>query len=374
MLMYFYTQQRELAAESAISVVSTDETAEMEEDDIFVIDQGEVNNTEQGEKEEEEVYRSVQSGSDLSDDSIQDSLLSSNKCQELFTHFWLTTATKYDICKEGCVRFKEGETMCPNNACRAPWYMESSEGIQATVMQMKIMSVADTIAVKLRDTKTREKLLYRHNYNSQSSEYNDIFDGQVYKSLKDKHFKGQYDVALGLYIDGFKPFKRGTLNGTLVQLGLDEMHLFGHGHGKLVYNIMNGDFDDQQSIFKLGNGVTMAMVGQAMVNSRSNVPSSFSGNWTDIKKHHSYFRAVDWLDFLLYVFLTLSTTKPGKHANILPLVSYSHQSGALKKMTLLLFPNLLTLGMTFSKIKSIINRYLLASSQSLNIISNTFAI
>ncbi|KAI8335340.1 hypothetical protein BC941DRAFT_326308, partial [Chlamydoabsidia padenii] len=87
--------------------------------------------------------------------------------------------------------------------------------------------------------------------------------------------------------------------------GLDEMHLFGHGHGKLVYNMMNGDFDDQQSIFKLGNGVTMAKVGQAMVDSRSNIPSSFSGNWTDIKKHHSYFRAVDWLDFLLYVFPTL---------------------------------------------------------------------
>ncbi|CAO3601486.1 unnamed protein product [Absidia cylindrospora] len=89
---------------------------------------------------------------------------------------------------------------------------------------------------------------------------------------------------------------------------MDELHLLGLGIGKHLKEIFleNSRFAVQSTLsgnrrakypFQL-DGIRMADVGKAMKASRLNIPSSFSGNWDDVTA--KTFRAVDWMDFLLY--------------------------------------------------------------------------
>ncbi|SAM05325.1 hypothetical protein [Absidia glauca] len=83
--------------------------------------------------------------------------------------------------------------------------------------------------------------------------------------------------------------------------GLDEMHLLGHGQSKLIYGMLDQKYNH------VGCAVELANMGAAMEKSRPFIPSVFSGNWSDIHKHHGNYRAVDWYDFLLFVIPTQVT-------------------------------------------------------------------
>ncbi|SAM06215.1 hypothetical protein [Absidia glauca] len=94
--------------------------------------------------------------------------------------------------------------------------------------------------------------------------------------------------------------------------GLDEMHLLGHGQSKLIYGMLDQKYNHVGCAMKLapfnfGPNVTLAKIGVAMEKSRPFVPSVFSGNRSDVSKHHGNYRAVDWYDFLLFVAPTLVT-------------------------------------------------------------------
>jgi hypothetical protein len=53
----------------------------------------------------------------------------------------------------------------------------------------------------------------------------DIFDGLAYKTMvNDGLFQSPYDVAIGLGIDGFQPFKRARLNCTIVNMTIYNIH------------------------------------------------------------------------------------------------------------------------------------------------------
>jgi hypothetical protein len=88
-------------------------------------------------------------------------------------------------------------------------------------MSIKILSLSDMLATKIRNGNTRKQLMYRHNHDQitkESGTLDDILDGAVYQQLKADRFNNPLDIALGLYIDGFQPFEGSTQTHTIVQV------------------------------------------------------------------------------------------------------------------------------------------------------------
>ncbi|SAL96353.1 hypothetical protein [Absidia glauca] len=67
--------------------------------------------------------------------------------------------------------------------------------------------------------------LYRHSYLNSTDNMKDIFDGKVYQALlADGKFESQYDIAIGLSIDGFTFFDGSNFQGTMVNMIIFNIH------------------------------------------------------------------------------------------------------------------------------------------------------
>ncbi|SAM03223.1 hypothetical protein, partial, partial [Absidia glauca] len=100
--------------------------------------------------------------------------------------------------------------------------------------------------------------------------------------------------------------------------GLDEMHCIGYGLGKMLFamfqpikkNLYVTSKDKRKYLaardypFDLGD-LELTKVGEAMALSKPDIPvGHFDGNWDDIVKYPNA-RAVDWINFVLFVVPTL---------------------------------------------------------------------
>lgn len=105
-----------------------------------------------------------------------------------------------------------------------------------------------------------------------------------------------------------------TFDGVSFFLG-DEMHLIGRGISALVYNLLNpkscAKFKSLDSTKKYTFELKfetktqqeiMEMIGSLTKESRRYIPPAFEGNWEGIG---GFSRAVDYVDFLLYVVPTI---------------------------------------------------------------------
>ncbi|SAL96933.1 hypothetical protein [Absidia glauca] len=113
------------------------------------------------------------------------------------------------------------QTDCPNRACNGTRYKDPNALIKIPSMSIKILSLSDMLASKIRNGVTRKQLLYRHHHDqigNQSGTLDDIFNGSVYQQLKATRFNNPLDTAIGLYIDGFQPFERSTQSHTMAQV------------------------------------------------------------------------------------------------------------------------------------------------------------
>jgi hypothetical protein len=82
-----------------------------------------------------------------------------------------------------------------------------------------VASVSDIIAGKLYHPLTRHQMLYPSRRQQVPGVITDIFDGAVYKDMVMKgYFTSQYDVAVGLSVDGFSPFNAGNFQCNLVNM------------------------------------------------------------------------------------------------------------------------------------------------------------
>lgn len=104
--------------------------------------------------------------------------------------------------------------------------------------------------------------------------------------------------------------------------GLDELHLFGQGIAKFIRLLIvkvnqapsenttvfgkssDGSFNMSNYTFKLSKK-QLEDVGNCIEASRGKIPVSFQGSWDNLVKKIDGARAVDFLDFLLYVVPTL---------------------------------------------------------------------
>ena len=103
--------------------------------------------------------------------------------------------------------------------------------------------------------------------------------------------------------------------------GLDEMHLLGQGMGRLIHNLiittcmttghtkyMHKKDDDTFNMSGYSFAVVkkdLLEVGKCIEASRSKIPVSFQGSWDNLIVKTDGARAVDFLDFLLFVIPTL---------------------------------------------------------------------
>ncbi|CEJ03076.1 hypothetical protein RMCBS344292_17066 [Rhizopus microsporus] len=114
----------------------------------------------------------------------------------------------YDICKNGCKMFKlndENDDTC--NYCGEDQY-KPEESLQP-VSTMKIISIVGYLSNMLSNEETRSMLLYRSNREAKNNVYQDIFDGDIYKSLKQQNlFDNDLDITLALFVDDYNPEER----------------------------------------------------------------------------------------------------------------------------------------------------------------------
>ncbi|KAG2193951.1 hypothetical protein INT47_003521 [Mucor saturninus] len=101
--------------------------------------------------------------------------------------------------------------------------------------------------------------------------------------------------------------------------GLDEMHLLGQGIGRFIFDVIvkvnqsndtsyyskkKGNFNKDAYTFKVSKK-QLELVGDCITKSRANIPVSFQGSWDNLLSKIDGARAIDFLDFLLYVVPTL---------------------------------------------------------------------
>ncbi len=95
------------------------------------------------------------------------------------------------------------------------------------------------------------------------------------------------------------------------------MHLIARGIGKLLYDLITtANSNDKSFYFKRREGdqsltsngypfyiskQQLTAIGTSICNSRKFIPTSFEGNFEDIISSCEGARAVDWLDFSLYI-------------------------------------------------------------------------
>lgn len=120
-----------------------------------------------------------------------------------------------------------------------------------------------------------------------------------------------------------------TFTGTSFFLG-DEMHLIGRGLGTLVYNLLDPkknkkfrEFITQDAQYTFGlnarDDTIIKKIDEKVKQSRVYIPSAFEGTWDG---GVGIGRAVDYLDFLLYIVPTI----------VLPLVQNNETKCALMEL------------------------------------------
>ena len=123
---------------------------------------------------------------------------------------------QYDVCGEGCRLFGKNDvstTHCDfvkklkqNTVCNLSRFdPETSKPVR----QMKMMSVGDVMARLLASDDIRNLMKYRHTYEHKEGVYRDYFDGEEYQNLlaNTNLFDSEDDVALALFVDGFRADK-----------------------------------------------------------------------------------------------------------------------------------------------------------------------
>ncbi|OAD75557.1 hypothetical protein PHYBLDRAFT_64469 [Phycomyces blakesleeanus NRRL 1555(-)] len=106
-------------------------------------------------------------------------------------------------------------------------------------------------------------------------------------------------------------------------LGLDEIHLLGHGTGQQLYVALGGKFcptinDGRRNAhvihlqdwlkhhgYPFALDVSLEDIDKAICVSRADIPADFMGMWRSLKESNSKRKAVDWIDFLLSVVPTI---------------------------------------------------------------------
>jgi hypothetical protein len=105
------------------------------------------------------------------------------------------------------------------NHCSRPRYNDERKPYRT----IKYLPLAHQLALLLNDKKTRQDLTYRSNYQA-SDQHDDILSGTHYQSLKNDLFANEFDIAIGLYVDGFSAASKPSMSLTMVNVVIFNYH------------------------------------------------------------------------------------------------------------------------------------------------------
>lgn len=139
-------------------------------------------------------------------------LLSVYKTKEVIKREFPAKPKRFAMCPNKCGIFMHNEeTHCPT--CKTP--RNDINGKPFATMQY--LPLADQLAVLLGRSSTREKLNYRLQRETPADGVMiDYFDGEIWKTRQKQLFTNPYDIALMLFVDGFKVFSMSNISLTMV--------------------------------------------------------------------------------------------------------------------------------------------------------------
>ncbi|KAG2223136.1 hypothetical protein INT45_005692 [Circinella minor] len=139
-------------------------------------------------------------------------ILSKYKAETKITEQYPVKPVYYDYCQNSCQIYTDYVSI--GCSCGQQRYKESNPNKLQAVSTMLYMPLAEQIAALISNDTRREKLMNLMERESEEDGVReDIFDGNVYKKQKSL-FKGDMDIAISLYIDGFAPFNKGKTSMT----------------------------------------------------------------------------------------------------------------------------------------------------------------
>ncbi|OAD74390.1 hypothetical protein PHYBLDRAFT_67681 [Phycomyces blakesleeanus NRRL 1555(-)] len=288
--------------------------------------------------------------------------------KELLKHFSGVEKTVYNVCQSRCMMFNEAEEVACKHCGEARYKSDKTDkdGMAIAGKTMVQISLARKIALSLANSGTRHKMLYRHNHEQKADGSKaDIFDGHAYQSIKHL-LSSENNVAISLSVNGFVPhnvpgsitilhaivlnlppmvryeksrmlqiamisdpsipldfcfqnFEPANLSSKglvgqsplssltsftgLLFFTLDKMHGLCHGIGKQVWELIGGKYGIKHSLFLPAN--VLNKIGVEMAATRKTALTAFHGSWRNVSKYSGYFKAVNWVNFLLFIVPTL---------------------------------------------------------------------
>ena len=143
-------------------------------------------------------------------------ILSKYKAETKITEQYPVKPVYYDYCQNGCQIYTDYVSIgCP---CGQKRYKEINPNKLQAVSTTLYMPLAEQIAALISNDTRGEKLMTLMDRESEEDGVReDIFDGNMYKKHKSL-FKGDMDIAISLYIDGFAPFNKGKTSMTIFNI------------------------------------------------------------------------------------------------------------------------------------------------------------
>lgn len=130
------------------------------------------------------------------------------------------TPITYDLCPNGCMLFMDNEKETCDKCKSARFGDPDRNGRRKCLSSTIYLPLRDQLALILARPETRNKLIRLSELpdREDDSPMKDIFDGEAWNSEQKFLFNDPYDLALCVFVDGFKPFKRTSISLTLVHV------------------------------------------------------------------------------------------------------------------------------------------------------------
>ena len=111
-------------------------------------------------------------------------------------------ARSYHVCRSGCMLFTaDDQRFC--NHCEAPRFKDGNRRQPAATMNY--LPLGELLGSMLVNEHYRDMFRQTYNHNKES-DLTDTFDGSTFEKYEDL-FQGEFDTAVGLYVDSFTPFR-----------------------------------------------------------------------------------------------------------------------------------------------------------------------
>ncbi|OAD78051.1 hypothetical protein PHYBLDRAFT_68443 [Phycomyces blakesleeanus NRRL 1555(-)] len=267
--------------------------------------------------------------------------------------------TRFEAIEAG--QHADEEEWCPH--CNSQQF-QCDRGTLIPVQTFQVVPLSEQLRFKLGNAQKRTKMEYGKNRLSHnvSTTRSNILDSNAVRRLVQSGVVSQNDILVTMFVEQFNPFNDSKMSATVVHLnmlrykrdnmmqlaiipgpehpknitsfletivedlhmlqtsglrvqtnsgqrysvngpnvfrdldtltspaffGLDEMHLIGHEIGHQLYKALGGKF-------------ALDQINRLISESRANIPVIFTGSWRSLKEMTGRQKAVNWLDFLLFV-------------------------------------------------------------------------